>query len=67
MENTPRITGQSGEPRRSAADASTIDASGDDVNLGAPRASVTFAPDGGAVIRIFKGADLSSIPHEAAR
>ena len=33
---------------------------------GSPRASVTFDPDGGAVMRLFKGADASSIPHEAA-
>ena len=31
-----------------------------------PRGSVTFGPGGSAVIRLFKGADLSSIPHEAA-
>ena len=60
--------GQSGELRQSAADVSTVDASGGGVNLAAPtpRGSVTFGPGGSAVIRLFKGADLSSIPHEAA-
>ena len=62
------ISGQSGELRQSAADNFTVDASGGGVNLAAPtpRGSVTFGPGGSAVIRLFKGADLSSIPHEAA-
>ena len=56
------ISGQSGELRQDAAT---------EINLtsGAAkgkRASVTFQPDGSAIIRIFKGADLSSIPHESA-
>ena len=54
--------GQSGELRQDAATEINLTAAAPS----GKRASVTFQPGGEAVIRLFRGADLSSIPHEAA-
>lgn len=55
--------GQSGKLRQDAATEINLTSG---AAKGKRRAEVTFSPDGSAIIRIFKGADLSSIPHESA-
>ena len=62
VENTPRVTGQSGM-RQDAADNISLGIGNREVN-GDPRARVTFdAAEGGrAVIEFFSAADASSAP-----
>lgn len=64
VENTPRVTGQSGM-RQDAADKISLAIGNREVN-GEARARVTFdAAEGGrAVIEFFSAADASSAPHE---
>ncbi|WP_448338838.1 hypothetical protein AB9L11_11915 [Desulfovibrio piger] len=64
VENTPRVTGQSGM-RQDAADKISLAIGNREVN-GEARARITFdAAEGGrAVIEFFSAADASSAPHE---
>lgn len=63
VENTPRVTGQSGM-RQDAAGKISLAIGNREVN-GDARAQVQL-DSRTAAIRIFKGADMSSIPHETA-